>query len=399
MIKIIDKEQCCGCSACLHICPKNSITFKEDKEGFLYPCVNMDTCIDCGLCQKVCPVLNQNDERIPEKVYAAKHKDDEIRMKSSSGGIFTLLAEHVIDDGGVVFGARFNEKWEVIHDYTESKEGLAPFRGSKYVQSYIGNSYKNAESFLKSGRKVMFTGTPCQIAGLKKFLRKEYDNLLAVDFVCHGVPSPMVWRKYLEEEIVRQGNSGKNKVLVSSKVSSVVTGVNFRDKSTGWKKYSFVLYFSKASTEGDQNVVSSSVFARNVYMKAFLSNLSLRPSCYTCPAKAGKSGADVTVGDFWGIEDSLSSFDDDKGISAVVINNNNKLMALITDAVEVKIQDVYRNNPCLMNSVSRPINRDFFFDNLLSKNFHVSLERSVSLDIVNRIRRFVYRKFNIKRLR
>ena len=168
MIKIIDKEQCCGCSACLHICPKHSITFKEDKEGFLYPHVNTETCIDCGLCERVCPVLNQNEERIPEKVYAAKHEDDEIRMKSSSGGIFTLLADQILDEGGVVFGARFNDKWEVIHDYTETKEGLAPFRGSKYVQSYIGDSYKIAETFLKSGRKVMFTGTPCQIAGYKK---------------------------------------------------------------------------------------------------------------------------------------------------------------------------------------------------------------------------------------
>ena len=236
MIKIIQKEQCCGCSACLHICPKHSISFREDKEGFLYPQVDTATCIDCGLCEKVCPVLNQGEERMPLKVYAAKHADDEIRMKSSSGGIFTLLADQIIDKGGVVFGARFNENWEVVHDYTETKEGLAPFRGSKYVQSNIGNSYKQVEEFLKTGREVMFTGTPCQVAGLKKFLRIDYENLLTVDFVCHGVPSPMVWRKYLAEEIVRQGNN------------PVVTGVNFRDKSTGWKKFSFVLNFSISIT-------------------------------------------------------------------------------------------------------------------------------------------------------
>lgn len=394
MIKIIDKELCCGCSACLHICPKSSITFKEDKEGFLYPQVNMETCIDCGLCEKVCPVLNQDDERIPAKVYAAKHKDDEIRMKSSSGGIFTLLAEHVIDDGGVVFGARFNDKWEVIHDYTESKEGLAPFRGSKYVQSYIGNSYKNAESFLKSGRKVMFTGTPCQIAGLKKFLRKEYDNLLAVDFVCHGVPSPMVWRKYMEEETVRQGNSGKNKVLVSSKVSSVVTGVNFRDKSTGWKKYSFVLNFSKASVEGEQNLVSSSIFTENTYMKAFLSNLSLRPSCYYCPTKSGKSGADITIGDFWGIDNSTIG-NDDNGFN-ILLNYNESILILNNDinyiCHDIKYEDACLLNNCMLRSVTKPINRDLFMKLCHRLTFGQAYVISTGKSMFWRLLRTIYRR-------
>lgn len=330
MIKIIDKELCCGCSACLHICPKSSITFKEDKEGFLYPQVNMETCIDCGLCEKVCPVLNQDDERIPAKVYAAKHKDDEIRMKSSSGGIFTLLAEHVIDDGGVVFGARFNEKWEVIHDYTESKEGLAPFRGSKYVQSYIGNSYKIAESFLKSGRKVMFTGTPCQIAGLKKFLRKEYDNLLAVDFVCHGVPSPLVWRNYLKN--VAQGQR--------------VTDVAFRNKAHSWKKYNF-------SIKGEAGTLIDQPFYENLYMRGFLEDIYLRPSCYECACKSGKSRADITLGDFWGIENHLPEFDDDKGVTIVLAHTNKAIPCLDLmdlNTCEVLYEQVLEGNPSLEKS-------------------------------------------------
>ena len=394
MIKITRREQCCGCSACLHICPKHSISFREDKEGFLYPQVDTATCIDCGLCEKVCPVLNQGEERMPLKVYAAKHADDEIRMKSSSGGIFTLLADQIIDKGGVVFGARFNENWEAVHDYTETKEGLAPFRGSKYVQSNIGNSYKQVEEFLKTGREVMFTGTPCQVAGLKKFLRKDYENLLAVDFVCHGVPSPMVWRKYLEEEIARQGDAGKNTVLTSPKVSPVLTGVNFRDKSTGWKKYSFVLNFSKASADGEQNSVLSLIFTDNAYMNAFLSNLSLRPSCYACPAKAGKSGADITIGDFWGIENVMPNIDDDKGVSLFMLNNRRcKLPYIGCEIVSAAVEDGIRNNPSYNYPVLVPINRNYFFNCLFANNLSDSLFMTTEHSLIRRIERRMFRIF------
>ena len=384
MIKIIQKKQCCGCSACLHICPKHSISFREDKEGFLYPQVDTATCIECGLCEKVCPVLNQGEERMPLKVYAAKHADDEIRMKSSSGGIFTLLADQIIDKGGVVFGARFNENWEVVHDYTETKEGLAPFRGSKYVQSNIGNSYKLVEEFLKTGREVMFTGTPCQVAGLKKFLRKDYENLLTVDFVCHGVPSPMVWRKYLEEEIARQGNN------------SVVTGVNFRDKSTGWKKYSFVLNFSKASADGEQNTVFSSVFTDNAYMNAFLSDLSLRPSCYACPAKVGKSGADITIGDFWGIENIQPTFDDDKGTSLVFINTNKftNILYFVSGKVRADYSAAINFNSCVRYSVDSPINRGYFYYRLYLGTLRDALLKTINPAITNRVKRLLFRKFH-----
>lgn len=390
MIKIVRKEQCCGCSACLHICPKRSISFIEDKEGFLYPQVDTSTCIDCGLCEKVCPILNQDEERKPLQVYAAKHTDDEIRMKSSSGGIFTFLAEHIIDKGGVVFGARFNEKWEVVHGYTETKEGLAPFRGSKYVQSNIGNSYKQVEDFLKTGREVMFTGTPCQVAGLKKYLRKDYENLLTVDFVCHGVPSPMVWRKYLEEEIARQSDAGKNTVLTSSKVSPVVTGVNFRDKSSGWTKYSFVLNFSKASAEGEQSTVLSSVFTDNAYMKAFLSNLSLRPSCYACSAKVGKSGSDVTIGDFWGMSNVILD-ENDYGVSLVLLYKKELFDMFTIHLVESSYEDAISGNMCIYQSVREPINRRLFFVYMTHMNFSSSLNEITSDNIYFRIKRLLLR--------
>ena len=397
MIEITQKEYCCGCSACVHICPKHSISFQEDKEGFLYPKVDLETCVDCGLCEKVCPIINQESERIPLGVYAAKNDDESIRLKSSSGGVFTLLAEKILEEDGVVFGARFNENWEVIHDYTCTVEGLEPFRGSKYVQSAIGVSYKQVEEFLKAGRKVMFTGTPCQIAGLRKFLRKDYENLLTVDFVCHGVPSPLVWRKYLEEELARQGDAGKNSVLASPKDAPVLTGVNFRDKSVGWKKFSFVLSFSKASAVGEQNTVLSSVFTENDYMRVFLSNLSLRPSCFNCSSKAGKSGADITIGDFWGIENVLPELDDDRGLSLLMLHSQRGLehfISLRCDIAEVNFTDAIKSNSAYQIPVPMPINREFFFSCLGHLDFTTSFERSISPKILYRLKRYCYRKVN-----
>ena len=196
-IKLAEKHICTGCAACYSVCPVQCISMKEDAEGFLFPIIDEEKCTKCSLCEKTCLSIMQGKERKPLNVYAAKNPNEEIRKESSSGGIFTLLAEHVINKGGVVFGARFNEDWEVIHDYTETVKGLAAFRGSKYVQSRIGDMYKTAKDFLEKDRNVLFSGTPCQIAGLKAFLRKDYDNLLTVDLVCHGVPSPLVWKRYL----------------------------------------------------------------------------------------------------------------------------------------------------------------------------------------------------------
>lgn len=173
----------------------------EDEEGFLYPKVDTANCIDCHLCEKVCPVINQDEPRTPQNVYAAKNPNETIRMNSSSGGIFTILAEQIINSEGVVFGACWDDEWNIKHDCAECIDDLAKFRSSKYLQSVIGDNYQKAEQFLKAGRKVMFTGTPCQIAGLRQFLRKDYDNLLAVEVICHSVPSAGVWQQYLHEKL------------------------------------------------------------------------------------------------------------------------------------------------------------------------------------------------------
>ncbi len=185
MINLAKKEDCCGCNACAQRCPKSCITMQADSEGFLYPQINAQLCNNCGLCEKVCPVINQGNCRKPLKVYAAINKNEYIRIASSSGGVFSALAQKTLSNGGVVFGAAFNKEWGVEHIYIDSTEELKELRGSKYVQSNIGNTYKEAEKFLKQGREVLFSGTPCQIAALKLYLRKEYNNLTTIDIVCH----------------------------------------------------------------------------------------------------------------------------------------------------------------------------------------------------------------------
>lgn len=218
MISIKDKQDCCGCGACAARCPKQCITLQRDSEGFLYPQVDAQLCIECGLCEKVCPVLHQAPkEQHPRQTLAAVNRDESVRETSSSGGVFTLLAEKVLARGGVVFGARYDEQWQVVIDYTESIEGLAAFRGSKYVQARTADTFKQCEAFLKAGRQVLYSGTPCQIAGLHRFLRKSYPNLLAVDFICHGTPSPKVWSKYLDEVVA----AGRQRCTVSQQTPRV----------------------------------------------------------------------------------------------------------------------------------------------------------------------------------
>lgn len=365
MIEIVNKEDCCGCSACVQACPVQCISMKTDEEGFLYPDVGIDKCVNCNLCETVCPVINQSEPKEPHTCYAAKNPDDEIRMKSSSGGVFTMLAERTIGNGGVVFGARFDEQWNVVHDYTETVDGLERFRGSKYVQSRIGNCFKEAKRFLDDGREVLFSGTPCQIAGLKRFLRKDYPNLIAVDIICHGVPSPMVWKKYLMEIIARKGEKNSVSTYPNEKEQPVITGLSFRNKATGWKKYSFALTLSEATASEKNTVLLSSVFDRNPFMLAFLRDLILRPSCYRCPDKNGSSGSDLTIADFWGVQNLFPEFDDDKGINLIIVNTEKgqaAFDAVDTDRLECEIDDAVRYNSSYRSSVRCPAGyRDYFF--------------------------------------
>lgn len=379
MIEITDKQLCCGCSACANVCPKHCIEMIVDQEGFSYPWVDAAICIECGLCEKVCPFVNPYDKSEPLEVHAANNKNTKIRMESSSGGLFSIMAERVILEGGVVFGARYDENWQVILDYTETIEGIALFRGSKYVQSRVANAYIDSCRFLKDGRKVLFSGTPCQIAGLNHFLRKDFDNLITVDFVCHGVPSPKVWGKYLDE--------------VTHYDRSIIREIKFRDKSNGWKKYFFDLSMDNAH----HTRYVHSWHQQNPYMQAFLSNLILRPSCHHCRAKEGRSMSDLTIADFWGVDKTHPEMDDDKGTGLLIVNSlRGKLSFQWTeiDSERASLKEAKPFNPGLGCDAHPHHKRTRFFAQIdtrkkIIKLIYKSLRKSMFKRIYNKLKKML----------
>lgn len=370
MINIKDKHNCCGCEACVQACPKQCISFEEDTEGFRYPKVDESLCVDCGACERTCPVLTPFESRRPQKQFAAINPDETIRKQSSSGGIFTMLAEKVIDEGGIVFGVRFDKNWQAVFDYTETVKGLAAFRGSKYVQARVGIVFRQVRDFLKQGRKVLFTGTPCQVSALRHFLHHEYENLLLVDFICHGVPSPKVWRLYLDE--------------VTKNTVRTINDVQFRNKKQGWKRYNFDMTYHK---DGHSYNISS-WHQENYYMRVFLRDVILRPSCYDCKAKGGRSGSDLTIADFWGIGQLNPEMDDDGGTSLVLVNTEKgftSFNSLQLNSWEAKYEDIQRLNPSVELSVKEHPKRRCFFARLDVANSIISLIAS-TLHIPMRLR-------------
>ena len=367
MIQIENKQLCVGCNACTQICPKRCITMIEDVEGFLYPEVDVVHCIDCGRCEQVCPVINQEDTRVPQAVYAAKNTNETIRKESSSGGVFTLLAEQVIDQGGVVFGAGFNSNWEVVHSYTETLIGLQHFRGSKYVQSVVGESFKQVAQFLKKERKVLFSGTPCQVAGLKQYLgKKSNSNLFTVDFICHGVPSPKVFRLYLDEFVYQKEIDREKIALFPLFKKGSIKDIQFRNKTFGWKNYSFVLSLADNVAAAKTKVLLAELSSKNTFMRGFLKDLYLRPSCHACPSKCFKSGSDITIGDFWGIENHYPAFDDDKGCSLVLIHSMQGVVCYSAIeksnvSMQVEYATALAGNPSMVHSSKEhPMRTQFF---------------------------------------
>lgn len=299
MIQITNKNHCCGCSACAQICPKQCIAMMPDSEGFCYPKINETICVKCGLCEKVCPMLKSQNMQGQVHAWAAYCKEDKIRLASSSGGIFSLLAEEILEEGGVVFGAAFDGQMMVHHVAVESVRDLERLRGSKYLQSRIENSYADVKAYLAADRKVLFSGTACQIAGLLYFLGRPYEKLWTVDVLCHGVPTPTLWKNYLSEQ---------NRAF-----KMPVRQISFRDKSQGWKKYQMAW-----KVEGGE--IYRQPASRNPYMRLFLSNICLRPSCYDCHFKGFPRVSDLTLGDCWGVEQHSPEMDDDKGTSVVIVN-------------------------------------------------------------------------------
>ena len=349
MIKIKDKESCCACYSCYNICPHNAIKMIEDEKGFKYPDIDKEKCTNCGLCKKKCPILNKKEnEKNNPKAYAAYNKDEKIRIQSSSGGVFTLLAEYILNNNGVVVGAAFDEKFMVKHIIINNTKDLSILRTSKYLQSNIGNIYKEVKDLLNSNKLVLFTGTPCQINGLFAYLGKEYENLYTQDIICHGVPSPKVWRKYLE---YRKSKDNKEPIKI-----------NFREKTEGWKLFSLIFKYSdEKKYEKNQT--------QDLFMQAFLRDACLRDSCYACSFKEKNRKSDITLADFWGIQNVLPEMDDDKGISLVIVNTEKgkKLYEEIKENTVYKEVDFDKSiefNSAMYKSAQKPKLVDKFFENL-----------------------------------
>jgi len=349
------KAECTGCGACVSICPRKAITMQPDEEGFLYPAVNGDLCVECDLCEKRCPV----GKEIPEHklhAYGMQHKDEEIRRQSSSGGVFTALARGMFARGGVVFGAAFDEALRVEHIGAFDEAELAAMRGSKYVQSDAADAMGNAASLLERGIPVLFSGTPCQIAGLKACVGKKYeDQLLTVDFVCHGVPSPGVFASYLRELEHKHGRR--------------VSAYAFRDKRLGWKNFSAVATFEDGTEHVGQQTTEP-------FLYGFLQNLYLRPSCVQCSAlRGGRHVSDITIADLWGAERICPEKDDDSGLSLVFVHTQKGRKAIEAAGTQLHsfpVQDIaqmLRVNPSIEHTASAHAKRKKFFAAYAQKGF------------------------------
>ena len=349
MVSILDKKNCCGCWACNNACPKQCISMEKDEEGFLYPYIDVTSCIECGICEKVCPILNADAEDIPhrQRGWLVQHKNDEIRHESTSGGAFTAIATWVINQGGVVFGAGYKTgTFVVAHQWVERVEDLAIFRNSKYSQSEMGNCFEKAKGFLDTDRYVLFSGTPCQIEGLIGFLRgKEYKKLLLVDIVCHGIPSPAIFDAYIKVQERLIGGEFKN--------------ILFRDKFYGYHYSSFSIYNSDERKNYHKGIDT------NAYLRAFFSNLSDRPSCYDCKFKKRYRKSDLTLWDCFPIEKFTKELDG-KGTTRVLAQTNKgveTMSAILKDLkyVEVDTDKLTAGVNEMFYSVPMNPKRDRFF--------------------------------------
>ena len=374
MLTYKKKELCAGCTACMSICPHDAIRMQADRKGFLYPMTDEELCTDCGLCQKICPFQDGYSIKgnyAQPKVYAAKHRDNNVRMHSSSGGMFTALSDYILSQDGVIYGAAFDEQFRVCHQKAENTEERNKFRGSKYVQSDLNGVFTDIKDDLRGGRQVLFTGTPCQNAGLYAYLNKGYDNLYLCDIVCHGTPSPFLWKDYVH--------------FLENRNKSKLIRYSFRYKEIGWRGYNVYVTFDN----GKSKLNTPEVLA---YTNIFGSDLALRSSCYHCKFANLHRPSDITIADFWGIEKSVPDFDDNKGVSLVLVNST-KGMGLFQRISESLDYRESNTKDCIQHnlhtpSLASPLREQFWTD-YWDKGFEYVLKKYAGYGFRDITKRFV----------
>lgn len=381
-IDVSDKEDCCGCTACKYICPVNAIEMKEDEEGFLYPIVDEEKCINCGLCKKTCPILNRKkEEKIEQKAYILNNKEKKIREKSTSGGAFTEIAKYVLNKNGIVYGAAFNNSFEVEHQKAIKEEELEKFRNSKYVQSNLKDTFKEIKEHLEEGKFICFSGTPCQIEGLKDYLKKDYENLVLVDVVCRAVPSPKLLRKYLDY------------IQEKSLNHEPIQSISFRDKSKYGYKYTQMKITSKNNTY--ENGIET-----DPYLRAFFNGYSIRSSCLNCKFKKRYRVSDFTMWDCFNVEKFDKNMDDNGGTTRLLIHTEKgrKIFDEIKDNFiykEINTDKIIEGSKEIVYSTKDNPNREKFFEDFnrmdinkvfekyFPDNFKVKFERVMRKKLVN----------------
>ena len=396
IVRVIDlkrKEDCCGCGACFDACTKEAIVWNTDDEGFSYPQVDASRCVNCGLCNKVCPIensvfINQYNEGFLPKVIGAYHKNEDIRFTSTSGGAFWGLAEEWVRNGGYVAGAVFYNHFNVKHIVTNKIEELKRIKGSKYCQSDARDTYRTIAKLLKNGERVLATGLPCHMAALRQYLRNEYDNLLIVDIICQSVPSPLLFEKYID--------------YLENKYNSKVVVYHPKNKEMGgWHHFSFKAYFENGQIYHQCNDLYTSIAFSNGYIMS-------RHSCYECHFKHMPQPSDLTIGDFWGIDKIDNAFDSPKGVSKIMVNNQKGLNYLKSlncfEEREYDLQSsVYENKKAESQIVSiehcDESKRRKFVQNLKEKNFlyavlsHTLPEKTIKQKILKTIK-LIWAKYN-----
>lgn len=374
-IATISNENCCGCRTCEQLCPVHCISMKRDQEGFLYPHVDNSICINCGLCLKKCPSLVQTKNK-PIRIWAAKSKDRHIQYISSSGGAFGTIARYAVTLGYIIYGASYTQGFSYVqHESASSISSLIRFKGSKYVQSDTLRTYSEVKELLESGKKVLYSGVGCQIQGLKNFLRKDYDNLLTIDLLCHGVSSPSVFSDYINYITERYGE---------------IEALNMKDKYNGWGKQTLKFILKNKSN-------SVPVKISNLWNKLYYSNVILRPSCYHCKFTEMNRCGDITLGDYWGVEKFYPDFYDSNGISLIFMNTI-KGIRLIDDIEEsmhhISISQDECEQPVLQGPTNKPSWRKDFWGTYSSLGFKEVVYKYWEIILGNKILLKINRIFN-----